>query len=76
MDVWTRLRALVTGRTTSTPLASRRERREAARKRHHDTGEPLWTDADRHLGADGERWVADVTPGTPGSGLGRSIKDE
>jgi hypothetical protein len=76
MDVVSRLRALITGRTTSIPLAPRRERREAARRRHHETGEPPWTSHDRHLGADGERWVEDVAPGTPGSGLARSIKDE
>jgi hypothetical protein len=33
----------------------------------------MWTDADRHLNDDGERWVEDVAPGTPGSGGGRTI---
>ena len=66
MDVWKRLRALMSGRTPAIPLALRRERREAARRRHRSAGEPLWASEDRHLGAEGERWVADVSPGTPG----------
>ena len=66
MDAWRRLRERILGRATFTPLATRRERREAARRRHRDAGEPLWTAEDRHLGPEGERLVADVAPGTPG----------
>ena len=77
MDVWTRLRALISDRTPTIPLAGRRERREAARKRHRETGEPSWTSDDRHLNPNAERWVADVSPGTPGHfGSVHSIKDE
>ena len=66
MGIRTRLRSLISGGPPGEPLAARRERREAARARHHETGEPAWTEADRHPGPDGERPVADVTPGTPG----------
>jgi hypothetical protein len=66
MGIWTCLRTIITGRAPTEPLAARHERREAARNRHHETGEPAWTAADRHLGPHGERSVADVTPGTPG----------
>lgn len=77
MDVWNRLRSFISGRTSSIALATRRERREAARSRHRNTGEPLWTSEDRHLGPDGERWVADVSPGTPGHfGSVHTIKDD
>jgi cell wall assembly regulator SMI1 len=65
MSLWTRLRSLIAGRSAPS-LAPRHERREAARQRHHETGEPAWTAGDRHLGPDGEHVVADVTPGTPG----------
>ena len=77
MGVFTRLSAFISGRTPSIPLATRHERREAARSRHRETGEPLWTSEDRHLGPDGERWVADVTEGTLGDyGSVRTIKDD
>jgi hypothetical protein len=66
MGLWTRLRALIAGRPSALPLAPRHDRREAARQRHHETGEPAWTESDRHPGPDGEHPVADVTPGTPG----------
>lgn len=66
MGVWNRLREFISGRTPAIPLATRRARREAARKRHHDTGEPLWTSEDQHINPDPGRWVADVSPGTPG----------
>jgi len=78
MSLWTRFRDLVTGRSSAAPrLATRHERREAARRRHQETGEPLWTPDDRHLGSGGEHVVADVAPGTPGHfGSVRSIKDD
>ena len=77
MDPWSRLRTFLVGRREATILAPRRERREAARRRHRTTGEPAWNATDRHLGPDGERLVADVTPGTPGHmGSVRSIKDD
>ncbi len=66
MDLRARLREFLSGRPSFTPLAARRERREAARWRYHETGKPPWTIEDRHLGPEGERLVADVTPGTPG----------
>jgi hypothetical protein len=65
MGIWNRLRMLLADRPDR-PLAPRHERREEARRRHHETGEPAWTSGDRHLGPDGEHMVADVTPGTPG----------
>ena len=77
MTFWSRLRALIAGRPSFTPLASRRARREAARRRHYDTGTSPWTPDDRHLGSAGEVWVADVTPGLPGHyGSVRTIKDD
>lgn len=70
-------RAFLAGRVASMPLATRRERREAARKRHRETGEPPWTSLDRHLSPESDRWVADVTPGTPGHFASvRTIKDD
>jgi len=58
-------------------LASRRERREEARRRHRAAGEPLWTSEDRHPGAEGEHTVADVAPGTPGHfGSVRTTRDD
>jgi PAS domain-containing protein len=73
-----RLMDFLEGRGQSRPeLPSRRERRDEARHRHREAGEPLWTDEDRHLGADGEHWVADVAPGTPGHfGSVRSTRDD
>jgi hypothetical protein len=65
MDLWHRLRAVISGRRPA-PLANRDERREAARRRHQETGEPLWASDDQHPGPAGERTVAEVTPGTPG----------
>jgi hypothetical protein len=57
-------------------LASRRQRRDEARRRHRAADEPLWTDEDRHPGPDGEHWVADVAPGTPGHfGSVRTTRD-
>ncbi len=46
--------------------ATRHERRLAAKRRHRETGGPLWTSADRKVGGGGSRVVADVAPGTPG----------
>jgi hypothetical protein len=66
MGIMAWLRRQATGRTTHETLASRHERREAGRQRHHDTGAPAWTDDDRHPEGSGERLVADVAPGTPG----------
>ena len=57
MGALSRLCAFVAGGGPSVHLA--------ARRRHHQTGELLWTEADRHVGPAGERWVVDVTPGTP-----------
>jgi hypothetical protein len=77
MRVLSRLRAFIAGNVRSSPLEPRHERREAARRRHHETGEPPWTDEDRHLGPDGERSVADVAPGTPGHfGSVRTTRDD
>ena len=45
--------------------------------RHRETGEPPWTANDRHLNADGQRLVADVSPGTPGHfGSVHTVKDD
>ena len=78
VGILTRVTDLLTGRGRSgVPLPSRHERREAARRRHQETGEPMWTADDRHLGPDGEHVVADVAPGTPGHfGSVRTIKDD
>jgi catechol 2,3-dioxygenase-like lactoylglutathione lyase family enzyme len=40
------------------------ERLREAKRRHHETGAPLWTSADRHANP-GSRQVEDVAPGTP-----------
>jgi len=78
VSFWSTVRRAITGRSPSSPhLATRHERRVAARRRHHETGEPLWTPQDRHLESGGERWVADVAPGTPGHfGSIRTVDDE
>jgi hypothetical protein len=78
MTILSRLLSLLSRRSSGDPsLPDRHERREAARRRHRQTGEPLWTPEDRHLGEPGERGVADGTPGTPGHyGSVRTIKDE
>lgn len=77
MTLWSRLREFLAGRAPFATLAARRDRRAAARRRHRETGEAPWSADDRHLGPDGERWVADVTPGTPGHfGSIRTIKDD
>jgi hypothetical protein len=78
MSLWSRFRDLISGRSSASPaLPARHERREAARQRHQETGDPLWTADDRHLGADGEHVVADVAPGTPGHfGSVRTTRDD
>jgi hypothetical protein len=60
------LLSLASARVAVPGLAGRRERREAGRKRRHNTGGAAWTDQDRHPGPTGDRTVADVAPGTPG----------
>jgi hypothetical protein len=65
------------GRRSSEHLVSRHERRREAKRRHHETGAPLWTQADRHPNPGGTRQVEDVTPGTPGHfGSVRSVDNE
>jgi hypothetical protein len=77
MSFWSRLQGIIGGRRTSIAIAKRRERREAGRARHRETGDEPWTATDRHLNADGERWVADVSPGTPGHfGSVHTAKDD
>jgi len=72
-----RLRALMSRPTELAPLATRRERREAGRERHRETDEPGWSSADRHVHREGERSVADVSPGTPGHfGSVRTVEDD
>jgi hypothetical protein len=66
MRFWERLQATFAGRQPFSALAKRRARREAGRRRHRETGAPPWTNEDRHLNDDGEQWVADISPGTPG----------
>jgi hypothetical protein len=48
-------------------LEPRHARREHARDRHQETGDPLWPASERHENADGSREVQDVAPGTPGA---------
>jgi hypothetical protein len=56
--------------------ASRGERRREAKRRHRETGAPLWSSADRHPNP-GSRQVEDVAPGTPGHfGSVRSIDEQ
>jgi hypothetical protein len=57
-------------RPSAGPLAPRRDRRAAARDRHA-AGGAGWSKGDRHEGETGLREVADVSPGTPGSGGSR-----
>jgi hypothetical protein len=57
-------------------VASRRERRLEAKRRHRESDAPLWTPADRHPNP-GSRQVEDVAPGTPGHfGSVRSVDDQ
>jgi hypothetical protein len=58
------------------PLPPRRERREAARERHHETGEPAWSEPDRHEGPEGEREVQDIAPGLFGEGASHRVIDD
>ena len=77
MGFLTWLRRIGSAGRARVSLASRRERREAARRRHRETGEPAWTEADRHPGDPGDSVVADVTPGLPGHyGSVRTIRDD
>jgi hypothetical protein len=70
------LRRLV-GIRSGEELPNRHERRLEAKRHHRESGEPLWTPADRHPNPGGTRQVEDVTPGTPGHfGSVRSIDDE
>jgi hypothetical protein len=48
-------------------LEHRHLRREHARQRHQETGDPLWPASERHLNPDGSRELRDLTPGTPGA---------
>lgn len=53
MSVLSRLRAILTGEPAVEPTAadhdqaSRHDRRQAGRERHHETGEPAWDAVDR-----------------------------
>jgi hypothetical protein len=74
--MWARIRRLFSSDAGPAPeLASRHERREAARERHHETDEPMWTEADRHVGGPGKRDVQDVTPGLLGADPSRRTID-
>jgi hypothetical protein len=71
------LRQFLSGRPSPPPeIAPRHARREAARERHRETDDPLWTDADRHLGRPGRREVQDLAPGTPGAPASRRTIDD
>jgi hypothetical protein len=76
--MWSLLRRLLAGPASPpTGTAPRHTRREAARARHRQNDDPLWTDADRHLGQPGSREVQDLTPGTPGAPSShRTIDDD
>jgi hypothetical protein len=78
VTLWARLIGLLSGRPASIALlADRHQRREAARRRHRQSGAPLWTPDDRHLGSTGSHEVADVSPGLPGNyGSVRSIEND
>lgn len=77
MRIIDRLRAFLNGPAPSPILAPRHERRDAARERHRESDEPLWSADDAHLGEPGESWIADVTPGTPGHfGSVRTHRDD
>ena len=76
---WTeRLRAFVAGVPTPIdPLPPRHARREAARLRHEETGEPEWTESDRHLGPPGTCEVADLSPLWAGEQAShRTVRDD
>ena len=66
MSLLGRVRAFLVDHGPGEPLPPRHERREAARERHHLTGQPAWSADDRHLGPDGPREVQDITPGFAG----------
>lgn len=78
MSLRTRILDWLAGRPPSGGEAmDRHERREAARRRHHESGAQLWTDEDRQLGPGAKRQVSDVTPGLPGDfGSVRTIRDD
>jgi hypothetical protein len=77
--MWLRLRItsrLGGGAGRPAEIPPRHERREAARERHHATGEPAWTPGDRHLGEPSKREVQDVTSGTPGEFGSHRVVDD
>ena len=78
MSILSRITDFLRGSTKpSASVAPRRARRAKARARHHVTGEPARTAADRRLESTGSREVQDVAQGTPGSfGSQRTIDDE
>src|SRR5439155_14478524 len=70
-------RRFLSGRVSAPPaLASRHARRKDARDRHKAAREPMWTEADRHLGRPGRREVQDLTPDTPGASASRRTIDD
>ncbi len=71
-----RLRTFLAGGTPPEPLAPRHERREAGRERHHATGEPDWSEQDRHVGGIGAREVQDIGPGLPGASSSHRVIDD
>jgi hypothetical protein len=77
MSLLSRIADVLRGTTRPTrDVRPRRERRDEGRERHHSSGEPAWTSADRHVGEPGRREVQDVAAGTPGEfGSHRVIED-
>jgi len=77
MSLLSRIADLLRGNTRPTrDVRPRRERRDEGRERHHSTGEPAWTAADRHVGAAGAREVQDVAAGTPGEFGSHRVVDD
>ena len=51
-------------------LASRHDRRAAARERAKEQGGPAWPADERHVADPSRADIPDVTPGTPGGPIG------
>lgn len=67
---------LLTGqRPPPAPLASRHERREAARIRQHTSGGALWTRADRHPNPRKGKRVVNDLGGISGDSTSRTFED-
>lgn len=62
-SIVSRIKAILSGRPAPEDgPASRHDRREAGRERHHETGEPAWGPKDQVGSAPGESLDPDASP--------------